>query len=329
MIKQDDEEKISLIIPCLDQRKELNKLLSDITKWKLLPNEIIIVDSTKSLINYEIQLSEIKKQNKYKIEDIHVEKAFPGEARNIGLEKSRFDLVAFIDISTEPSIDWLYITYTTLNKNSNSLGILGKTYYKTTNLLAEVIKYATYGENTLSTLPGSMFHKKIFFKVGLFLEFTRSGEDADWIQRVELHQIKLLSNDSILIYNNLDNISIIKLINKWYRNYTYSGQLPYMNNHKNIYFAALLFLFIIGSFNWNWLVAKWDINNYFYIPHVTKISLFFILILYICVRGIIIPNNKGVSLRMIIPLKWIYVSLISIIIDVTKLLAFLSFKFKK
>jgi hypothetical protein len=54
---------------------------------------------------------------------------------------------------------------------------------------------------------GSIFHKNIFSKCGLFVESTRAGEDGDFMSRVKLHNVNICESESFLSYDKLDKIS--------------------------------------------------------------------------------------------------------------------------
>ena len=81
------------------------------------------------------------------------------------------------------------------------------------------------------------------------------------------------------------------------------------------------------AFNWNAVLASWDSESALYIPNITKISALVILISYIFIRGIFIPKRKGVSLKFIFPINFIFISFFSAILDFVKVSAFVFGKF--
>ena len=93
--------------------------------------------------------------------------------------------------------------------------------------------------------------------------------------------------------------------------------------HKFIIFAVVI------AFNWNWILASWDEESIFFIPYITKISILIILIIYIFMRGIFLPKKKGVNLSFIFPINFIFIFLLSVLLDLTKALAFAYSKFDR
>ena len=75
-------------------------------------------------------------------------------------------------------------------------------------------------------------------------------------------------------------------------------------------------------------MANWYSNSVFYIPHVTKISISLILILYIILRGFLYPLKKGSNLKFLFPFNFIKIVMLSFALDSIKLFAFIYGKFK-
>ena len=86
-------------------------------------------------------------------------------------------------------------------------------------------------------------------------------------------------------------------------------------------FLVNLTLFIglfIVIFYWNAGVANWDAASPYYIPHITKLYLGFILATSIILRGVVLPIKRGVSNIYLFPYRWILVGLIGLILDISK-----------
>ena len=67
------------------------------------------------------------------------------------------------------SKDWLKINLKYILKNKLK-GVTSQTLYLTSNKTEKIIRAATYGEASLSTIPGSIFLKKSVFKVGFLTQ---------------------------------------------------------------------------------------------------------------------------------------------------------------
>ncbi len=297
-------------------------LLNGISDWELMPDEIIIVDSSTESSQVKKSASHILEKYAIEFKIIQRSLAYPGCARNIGVKVSRGEYLAFLDVTTIPPKNWLYLAIVELSNHPEANGMYGSTQYTATKYFSKLVRLATYGVYPLQTLPASVIRRDTMCITGQFIETTRAGEDTDWMTRVNIHRLYLLKSNSTVYYDGLDNLTLKLLLKKWFRNYKHSAKLPYLYAHKSIYYHALVIFLLIMAFNWNWVVAGWNTESEFYIPHFTKIIFFLILISYACIRGVLIPIKKGASLTELLPLKWILVLGISALLDITKLLAF-------
>ena len=82
-------------------------------------------------------------------------------------------------------------------------------------------------------------------------------------------------------------------------------------------YLAYLFIFL-AIFNWNAVVAKWVEDATFYIPHITKIFIFFVILASIFIRGIFKPLSNEVKLEYLLPLRWLFIGMMGLIIDIVK-----------
>ena len=320
--------EVSLIIPSQNADTKLHELLRGIPDWERIPNEIIIVDSSEkeSIIPKDIELS-IKKLG-IDLLVLYENNLYPGHARNIGISSASNSVLAFLDTSTQPTSKWLSDGLS-LMKAKNSDGIWGKTYYQANTFSSKIFRACTFGTKPIRTFPGSILNKKIFNRCGLFIESTRAGEDGDWMSRAELQEIDIVNPEEILNYDQLNSMSIKKLIKKWFRNNMFGAKLPFYRAHRDFYYYAISFVAVVIAFNWNWILASWDEESIFFIPYITKISILIILIIYIFMRGIFLPKKKGVNLSFIFPINFIFIFLLSVLLDLTKALAFAYSKFDR
>ena len=320
-------EKITLIIPSHNDRQRLLELLYKVPNWKALPNEIIVVDSSKEKIEIPQSLELSMRTININLVFIYEKNLYPGHARNIGISNSSNTLLAFLDTFTEPSDNWLASGLSIMNKNIYQ-GVWGKTYYSANSFTPQIIRACTYGAKPIKTFPGSIFKKEVFFRCGLFVEFVRAGEDADWMARTKIQSIKIATPEEHLNYDELNHTSIKMLIKKWFRNYKFSAKLPFYREHKDLYFYAVSFITILIAFNWNQVLASWNTNSIYYIPNITKFSLLGILLIYTFIRGILLPFKKSVKFSFIFPFNIVFVVLLSMTLDLTKFIAFIYAKFK-
>ena len=322
-------KSVSLIIPFKSDKSEKEKLftlLRGISNWKAVPNEIIIINTDQEKLSFPSDIELFTEQGNINFCIFHQKKTYPGHARNIGICNASNSLLAFLDTSTHPSNDWLLNGLDIINAH-NCEGVWGKTKYQAEKFLSKIFRASTYGEKPIQTLPGSILHKNIFKKCGLFVESTRAGEDGDFMSRAKLHNVNISESESFLNYDKLDKISFKEIIKKWYRNHSHAASMPYLRAHKDTYFYGISFLAIIIAYNWNRVFDPTGIENELFIPNVTKISVLIIFLAYLFIRGVLLPIKKGTPLKFIFPLNLILISFMSFFLDLTKTIAFVYSKF--
>ena len=306
----------------------LHILLGRIPFWEIIPNEIIIIDSSDSQLTVPDDFKLFSRKYNIQLRIFFEENLYPGHARNIGIMNASNFMLAFLDTSTHPNDKWLS-SGLELMKIENTDGVWGRTFYQADSFISKIIRASTFGEKPIRTFPGSILNINIFNRCGLFIETTRAGEDADWMGRADLQKIKMSFSKEFLNYDQLNFTSIIGLIKKWFRNYKHGANLPFFSTHRGYYYYGVSFLAVLMAFNWNRVLAAWDRESILFIPNITTISAILILTIYIIVRGIMLPQKKGVNLRFIFPINFIFIFLLSAILDLTKTLAFTASKFSK
>jgi len=319
---------ITLIIPSHNAEQDLHILLGRIPFWEIIPNEIIIIDSSDNQLTIPDDFKLFTRKYNIQLFIFFEENLYPGHARNIGIMNASNTTLAFLDSSTYPNNKWLS-SGLELIKIENTDGVWGSTYYQADSFMSKIFRASTYGEKPIRTFPGSIININIFNRCGLFIETTRAGEDGDWMGRAELQKIKMSFSKEVLKYDKLNSTSITGLIKKWYRNYKHAAKLPFFSAHRSYYYYGVSFVAVLMAFNWNRVLAAWDRNSIFFIPNITTISVILILTIYIIVRGIILPKKKGVKFRFIFPINFIFVFLLSALLDLTKALAFTYSKINK
>ena len=319
---------ITLIIPFrnIKDKSSLENVINSIINQTKLPNELIVIFTNEdSGLDYKIQEKLI--QSKIKFNYYFKQNAFPGEARNLGINHSHNEIIGFLDHNTIPEKNWLEYGYENLLTNKNDI-VIGQTKYITNNFKEKIILSSTMGFKKLRTLPGTILYKKNFFKCGLFLENIRSGEDGDWFRRVNMHKIKKVENKTQLSYD-MKNIGFKNIFLKWKTYYIASSHLDQLQTHKQIYLISLITIILIFVYNWNFLISEWNQNSDVYVHHITKKTIFYLSILYIFFRSIYLPMKKGVSFKFLFPINFILILLVSLVLDSIKSACLIFTFFKK
>ena len=277
--------QISIIIPALNAEQYISTLLDHIEKQTFLPKEVIIVDSSQTNTTENI----IRTYNSsFPIIYKKLAFAYPGHARNIGVGLSKYEWIAFLDIRTLPTPDWLEKNISlAIEKDAEHVsGVMvasADTHFK------KIMKAATYGNNKINTVPGSLILKTAFEKTNGFASHVRAGEDIDWVSNLKKHNIRTISHtDPTIIYNGFPK-TFTEAIRKWF---IYSFANAKTNIHKEnkfIYLALLVITSLIFIYNWNAIFANWNTNSVYFIPNITKVYLASVIFIYLIIRGLIKP----------------------------------------
>ena len=87
---------ISLVIPTLDRSKLLKRALISVFNQTFIPEEIIVIDNGSSDNTYKMI-----KENFRKIKYIYFEDRGVSNARNIGINNAKNELICFLDSDDE------------------------------------------------------------------------------------------------------------------------------------------------------------------------------------------------------------------------------------
>lgn len=312
-----DDSKISIIIPCLGGIEYIDELFDSLVNQTFKKFEIIFVNSNC------IESDQIEKKIlQYSTLDIKIFPTLPlcpGDARNLGVLQANSSLLAFLDVRTIPYQDWLEKILEFKLKFNHDI-VLGKFVCETDTKFQELAKSATFGNYPSDSLPGSMLSKDLFNNIGDFIHGARSGEDEEWLGRVQNSQYSIGRIDHAkLSYYGLPK-SAADLAKKWFFYSIKSAPINVAQSQKGAYFLLMFLFLIYFFFNWNYIFTndQWDKSPYF-IPHINKIvwSIFFFM--YFFFRGFYMPLRRGVNKNFLFPYNWLKVSLIGLLIDLSKL----------
>ena len=283
--------------------------------WTLIPSEIIFINTSGQKIKIDKYLKKKFSNKKINIKLINKKDLYPGAARNLGIKHSTKNYVLFLDMNTVPyDKSWLSKNFDYMIKKKLD-GLYGQTYYLANNYKEKIIRASTYGKAFLRTIPGSIYKKETILKVGKFNSMTRAGEDTEWINRSRNLNLNIINSIEPVFYKGLYNATYVGIIKKWFRNYSYSAELPHLAPQKNLY-IFLLFLFIFFSvFNWNSSRLNWESGIEIFIPHITKIFLALSSLIYLFVRGAYIPIIKKINIKFLLPYNIFGITFFSFILD--------------
>ena len=275
-MKTQNRFDVTIILPIRNDEQLLKSLLMAINNQTFLPGKIVIVDSSTNDTAKDIVA---EYDDTVPIVYHRVIKAYPGKARNIGVNLSNCEWVAFLDSKTIPEEDWLE-RYHHLLQAYNTDIVFGVTQFNATLPFQKIFRAATYGNIGHHTVPGTIIKKKIFTDSNGFLEHVRMGEDIEWRERLIKGGLNIQKPETPVVkYIGLPT-NIFRTLKKYLTSAYHTARLNILRNVKDAYLTLLLIFSAIILPKWNYLIDGWDTNPLF-IPHVTKIYLIALIFLFL------------------------------------------------
>ncbi len=309
---------ISVVIPSNNSLRELLQIVHAVCRQSVKPAEIVIVDSSVVHITCPPEIKSLVAGTGIKLLYEYRAFALPGHARNIGLRMASSEVIAFVDVQTIPSFQWLETSLDLLVGNGAD-GVWGSTSFRANTVFERLVRDGFYGTMPRKTLPGSIFKREVFERVGQFIDWARAGEDTEWLLRLELFKIPLVSPSSGLIdYVGLIGLDAKKLLKKWYRNYAAARDLPHFFPHRLLMWVILYPLIVFIAFNWNYIIAEWRMDSPLYIGHVTKFAALLPGLTYLLVRGLVMPFYRGVGFWQLLPIRFLLIAVVCLVADFVK-----------
>jgi len=187
---------VSVIVPVYNGEKFIEEAIENILSQNYPALEIIIVNDG-STDNSE----EIIKNLPIDIRYFYQENDGPSSARNRGIRDVSGEFIAFLDVDDLWPENNLNLLVDILQNNPDVLVVRG--YAQILEKNTTTGKY-DYAGNPKESFPGyigaGLYRKEAFNEVGLFDEFMKFGEDADWFKRAEELKINILKLEEITFF---------------------------------------------------------------------------------------------------------------------------------
>ena len=282
---------VSVVIPVLDMEDYLPALLKSIASQTLLPREIVIVDS--SVTNRTAEIVE-KWVGSVPINYHKVDFALPGHARNIGVKESKGKWIAFLDCKTIPLPDWIDKCAIIAEENKVSF-VSGLTLFEADTSFKQILRAASIGCRAHKTLVGSLVFKESFLETGGFVSNVRSGEDIEWLERMNSLGYKMkCPEEPVITYHGFPN-SLWSAIRKYCLYSMSLAKIDVSTHQKRLFSVAIILLIMFLAHNWNSVVAHWEPSHWLYIPHMTKICILLLICSPLFFRGVLKLKRVDIS----------------------------------
>jgi len=299
---------VTIVIPFLNEAAALPLLFEGLEKQTLLPGELIFVDAGSGDGSPEL-IKDWWKLNRWSEAECCImlrAGAFPGAARNAGIEAARKEWIAFLDAGVVPEPGWL-ASLLNFVKDKRVQGVFGVCQFTGEGVIGRAACALSYGYKAVRpVLPASLFHRDVFKQAGLFNPGIRSAEDILWLNRyLKIYSPREICQDAVVRYYKFPN-SISKLLGKWYIYGMNTVKAGVLKKQQFVYFFTVVIIaacFIYGS-----------------------LSGFLMLAVYAVARGVIAPVRKSSSWYWWkrSPVSFIFAIFLGILLDAAKSAGFMA-----
>ena len=270
---------LSIIIPIFNDASYLKEALYKIDlKGVGGKTELILVDSSTddsaSLVVSEFRSSTSSVEIIYK----KIKPAFAGRSMNEGIYLSSGKILCFLDTKTIPEEGWP-VSHLEILENSNVNVVFGTTQYEASTNFQKLLKAASYGNILHESVPGSVLKKEALNSTGLFSPNLRSSYDIEWKNKVKQFSSFKTPKFRTILYSKLPE-NFFDAAKKYFIYSLHTAKADVQLSVKQAYLSIFLILSALLIPRWNYLLTGWD-SNPLYIPDITKIYLFTIVIVLV------------------------------------------------
>tara|TARA_B100000787_G_C16191281_1_gene297664 strand:+ start:1067 stop:1894 length:828 start_codon:yes stop_codon:yes gene_type:complete len=199
--------KISIVLPTLGRKDEVDNLLSSLSEIKKYPHEILIVDQNfNSLIDGVI----LKHSNVFNIRHYKVDFRSLSKAKNFGISKVEGEVICFVDDDAEFFPDTISTALNSLKELEIDI-VCGRCVDR--NNVSSVITFDLKSSwLTKKYFEGKFIESTMFFKKKCFQDYTYdenlgigsfhgAEEGYDLVYRMINDDLKIYYNSNIIFYH--------------------------------------------------------------------------------------------------------------------------------
>jgi cellulose synthase/poly-beta-1,6-N-acetylglucosamine synthase-like glycosyltransferase len=196
---------VSVIVCACNAASTIDECLQSLAELNYPHYQVIVVDDGSSDGTHEIV-------SKYKVQSIRVPNSGLSKARNLGIEASRGDIVAFLDSDAYADPDWLFYMVAALDEhNASAVGGPNLSPPQDT-FTAQCVDQAPgnptcvlVDNENAEHIPGCnmVFRKDAFHAVGLFdAQHRAAGDDVDLCWRLLVADKKIVYHPSAVVWHH-------------------------------------------------------------------------------------------------------------------------------
>jgi len=188
--------RVSLVVPMRDEEGSISKLICSILSQKLTPDEIILVDAGSQDRTVALARELIADDKRFHI--LEAGPAWPGKARNLGVQAASCEWIAFTDAGISLDPNWLQELVNTAKQKPEPDVVYGSFEPRICTILDRCAALTWISPRHLHdgvpmrgpVVPSALIRKQVIEAVGGFPDF-RATEDLIFMENLEKHGSKI------------------------------------------------------------------------------------------------------------------------------------------
>jgi len=212
-------DDITIVVPYYNESKTIESTLEQVGNQTVPAKRALFVNSSSTDETSAIVDAWIK-NNKHtystRFENLFENTSNPGSSKNIGVQHSDSEWIAFMDCGIEFDVDWLETQSRYVMDNDVDV-VFGVVSLTGVNWVDRCAVAQTYGyKRNRPCVPSTLVKRTVFEKTGLFLVGRRSGYDMAWRLKLNKIGVKCAINDNAKITYHGENYAatVIQLFKK-------------------------------------------------------------------------------------------------------------------
>ena len=246
---------VSVIIPAFNEEASLGSLLKDLRMQERPPAEVIVVDAGST-----DRTAEVARAYEPWVRVIQVDRAYPGQARNLGVKYAQHPIVAFWDGEMRIAPQTLRRLCEPILLNEADF-VQGRLYLREESEVFSVYAVIILGSfvvdkegvYSLHPVAGCAMKKSLYRQVGGSPPY-RASEDHVFRRAVERSGARIVEMPEAISWwsPQLTFMGLFRKIRLYARHNRIAGDPLGWFRRLYVYYGGLLFVVFLSGFFWGW-----------------------------------------------------------------------------
>lgn len=292
---------VSVVIPALNEERDLPGLLEALMAQTCRPDEIIVVDAESTDRTSDIVAQWA--QSGSPVRCIKGRRGGCGIGRNIGIKAARNGWIVLLDCGMLPPASWL-ASLQAMHHQTEAPAVFGTCQYISKTVFQRALCAVAWGNRPVPVVPCSLIDRSVFEAIGYFREDLEAVEDQEWTQRFLGH----FGNRCVMVepvtphYDVPSQVSVVR--RKWLLYHQCAVRAGALKRDQVLYLGGAAFVVVLASTFWQAVIP--------------------LAFMYGALRGVYLPVARGATFNWLIrPSHFLRVIGLASLMDMMKVLGFL------